>query len=118
MLLSLDDHMVEQVSAVVDRRIGEDFDVTGFRVDFHFGNVAAVRKGLRRFRLRLGVEAFRNLTALFHLGGSLRQLEKRNAAIGADHFETAGPIGDVGFGGLQDGCRNRLALRQHGSRRS
>ena len=74
----------------------------------------AVRKGQRRLRRRLGVEVFGNLAALLHLRGARGDLEQRDAAVGADHFEVAVLVDDVGFAGFQHGGGDRLALLQDG----
>ena len=87
--LALDDHRVEHVAAVVDRRVGDEIDVAGVGIDLDLGDVAAVGKRQRRVGLVLGVEAFA------HLLGAARRLEQRNVAVGADHFEAAVAVLDV-----------------------
>ena len=73
MQLAFHDHVVEHVAAIVDRRIGDDRDVAGLRIDLDLGDVAAVGKGLRCIGRRLGVEVLGDLAALLHLGGARRE---------------------------------------------
>ena len=74
----------------------------------------AVGEGQRRLGRGLGVEVFGDLAALLHLGGARGDLEQRHAAVGADDFEAAVLVGDVGLAGFQHGGGDRLALGEDG----
>ena len=80
------------------------------RIDLDLGDVHAVGKCLRRFGYGFGVEILGDLAALLHLGGARSDLEQRDAAVGADHFEFAIPIADIGLAGFEQGGGNRLTL--------
>ena len=99
--LALDDRVIEDVAAVVDRGVARDRHLAGVAVDLDLGDMAAVGEGLRRLGGGLGVEVFRDLAALLHLLGARRQLEQRDPPVGADHLEAAVLVGDVGFGGFE-----------------
>ena len=65
--LAFDQSVVEHVAGIVDRAIGDKFGVAGVGIDLDLGDMAAVRKRLRRVDGDLGVEVFRDLAALLHL---------------------------------------------------
>ncbi len=73
--LAFDDHAVEHVAAVIDRRIGDELELAGGRIDLDLGNVATVREGQRRLGCDLGVEVLRNLAALLHLLGARGEIK-------------------------------------------
>ena len=93
---------VEHVAAIIDRGIGHEVESAGVGIDLDLGDMAAVRKSQRRLGLVLGVEIFAD-----SLGAS-RCLEQRNLAVGADHFEIAVAILNVGLGGFQQRDANFL----------
>ncbi len=66
----------------------------------------------RRLGGHLGVEVFGNLAALLHLGGARREIEQRDAAVGADHAELAGLVFDVRLGGFEHVRGDGLALAE------
>ncbi len=82
-------------------------------IDLDLGDVAAVRKGLRRVGLGVGVEALGDNAALRQVLGALGDLEQRQPAVGADHLEMAVAVGDVGLGGFEQRGRGLLALLEH-----
>ena len=85
-------------TAEYDDKVG----LAGIRIDLDFGDMAAIREGLRRIGLDLGVEAFRSISPLFFISlARSGKLEQRDLAVGADHFECAGAIADVALGGLE-----------------
>ena len=114
MELAFDDHVIEHIAAIVDRRVGDDLDAAGVGIDLDFGNVAAVGESLRRFGVLTLVSRLSGISPrCFISAARAGEFEQRNAAIGADHLEAAVPIVDVGFGRFQHVGRDRLALRQH-----
>jgi len=48
MHLAFDDHVIQHVAAVVNRRVGDERGRAGVRIDLDFRDMATVRKGLRR----------------------------------------------------------------------
>ncbi|MNC84775.1 hypothetical protein D3C83_03430 [compost metagenome] len=61
--LTFDDRVVDDGAAIIHCTIGNDFCRTRFRIDFDFGNVAAVGKG--RAELAFGLDAERLLLREF-----------------------------------------------------
>ena len=117
MQLTFHDHGVEDVPAIVNRRVVGDRDTAGLRIDFDLRDMAAVGIGRGCVGFRLGVEAFGNFAARFHLGGAGGEIEQRKAPVGAHHGELARLVGNVVLRGLQQRCRDGLSLRQHGVER-
>ena len=110
--LPLDDHGVERAAAIVDRGIGHEHKLAGLRIDLHLGDVTAVGKCQRRFRIDLGIEVFGDFAALFHFLGAGGEIEQGDAAIGPHHAETPVAVFDVAFGRFQHVCSDRLAPGQ------
>ena len=84
-----DDHLVEDVAAIVDRAVGDDRERAGVGIDLDLGDVEAVRERERRLRRRPGIEVFVDGAAPFQLGGAGGEIDERDAAIGADDVEPA-----------------------------
>ncbi len=75
--------------------------------------MAAIREGLRRIDIALGVERFGNVAFVLQLDRLGGEIEQADLAIGADHREGASGIGDVLLVGFEHMCGERLALFQH-----
>ena len=58
----------------------------------------------------LGIEVLLDRAALLQLGRARRELEQRDAAVGADDAEIAARIDDVGFRGFEQHRGDALAL--------
>ena len=57
--LPVDDHRIDQLAAVLDDHIAEDFHVSGFRIDRDHGGVRGIAEGAgvaRRFVTGRGLE--------------------------------------------------------------
>ena len=113
--LALDDHVVEHVAAIVDRRVGDDRPCAPVSGSISTSAMCTpFGKGQRRLGRGLGVEVFGDLAALLHLGGARGDLEQRRRA---------GRCRPPRSGRLDRRCRpspassmaarDGLALRQH-----
>ena len=105
--LARDQRVIEHDAGIVHRRIGDDRHDAGIRIDLDLGDVAAVREGLRRLGRRLGVERVAVLLRM------RRDLEQRDAPVGADDGEVSALVDHVRLGGFQHARRDRLCLLQH-----
>jgi hypothetical protein len=72
MNLALDDHVIEHVAAVVDRRIADELRGAGFGIDLDFRDMTAVRKGLGRICREPGIEVLGDFAALPAIPGACR----------------------------------------------
>ena len=84
--------------------------MAGVGIDLDLGDVHAVGKVSGVSVVGLGVEVFGDFAALLHLGGARSDVEQRHPAVGADDFEIAVLVGDVGFAGFEHGGGDRLAF--------
>ena len=100
MQLPFHDHVVEHVAAIVDRRIGDDVaprspDRSRPR---RYGSRSGRWAGYRSWPWCRGSRGCRRGASS---RGAGRELEQRDAPVGADHAERARLVGDVAFGGLK-----------------
>ena len=102
--LALDERVIEHDAGIVHRRIGDDLDHAGVRIDLDLGDVAAVREGLRRVDRRLGVE---RVAVLPSRAPRPRTATTRRSVPTTSKCPLS--IGDVGLGGFQH-ARRRSAL--------
>jgi hypothetical protein len=111
--LAFDDHRIERAAAIVDRGIAGDLDRAGRRIDLDLGDVHAVGEGLRRLGDRFGVEVFGYGAHLFEPRGVGGDIKQRHAPVGADHFESAVLVSDVGLASLEHAGGDRFGFGEH-----
>ena len=106
--LARDQRVIEHDAGIVHRRIGDDLDHAGIRIDLDLGDVAAVREGLRRVDRRLGVERVAGRPCA---RAATSNSETRRSVPTTSKCPLA--IGDVGLGRFQHAGGDRLRLLQH-----
>jgi hypothetical protein len=96
--------VVDDVAGVVAGDVGRDLRPAGLGIDFHLGDVAAVRKG--------GAE-FVGIGDVELAGAPLREALDRNRAVGALDAVAPGGELDVGLGRLELFGRHGEAFLHH-----
>ena len=112
--LPLHEDRFEEVPAVVDCRVSNNLDDTGFRIDLHFGNVTTVWEGLRGFCRDHCIERFSRATfGCRSCGVLLQQQTEEDVAIRAFDEKIAVGILHVAMETLRAGPQPSWAFRDH-----
>jgi hypothetical protein len=115
--LTLDQHRLQNVAAIVDRVIGGELDEASVGVDLDLGDMATIGEGRRHIGGSPCVEILGDDALIREFGGPSGDIEERQLAVGAGDREDAVAIDDIRFRGFEEVCRDPPSFVDHSRHR-